>query len=210
MKKYLSTSNSKLKKDKIASWGIPAYKDANGELTCPMAGQCAKAEGCYALQGTYKWSNVAKAYQDRYELSKSDNFINTIDSEIKASKSIKIIRLHDSGDFYNKKYLNDWLDIINKNPGIQFYTYTKMVSMFKGLDLPGNFTVIYSYGGKQDHLIDPNVDRHSKVFSSHEEMMSAGYVDTTERDINAIGPNHRIGLVYHGAKSKAWNTKEVA
>jgi hypothetical protein len=86
-----------------------------------------------------------------------------------------------------------------------------MVPIFKDLTkqgkIPNNFTLIYSYGGLADSLIDPNTDRHSAVFDSIESLTMAGYSDTTENDLSAIGENHRIGLVYHGHKGKAWQAK---
>jgi hypothetical protein len=53
-------------------------------------------------------------------------------------------------------------------------------------------------------------DRHARVFQNRADMIAAGYQDTTTNDINAMGDNPKIGLVYHGAKSKAWNTERTA
>src|SRR3990167_1907443 len=152
MKNYLSTANSKLRKDNIAVFGIPAFRSKSGESTCPNAAACVK--GCYARQGAYVWSNVAKAYEDRYQLTKSSEFVAIISAELNRRKSIKIVRIHDSGDFYSADYLLKWIKICENNPNIQFYTYTKMVQYFNySEDLPINLKVIYSFGGKQDHMI---------------------------------------------------------
>lgn len=202
MKNYLSMNNTKLKRDGIAVFGIPAYKAQDGMLTCPAAKDCIK--GCYARQGTFTWSNVNQAYENRLELTKQINFVDTIVNELDRRKTIKIVRIHDSGDFYNKEYLNKWLEIINKKPNIRFYAYTKMIPLFLGLKLPKNFTVIYSYGGKFDSEIDTSKDRHSKVFNSLSELKKHKYSDVTTNDIKAMGKSNKIGLVYHGAKSKAW------
>lgn len=197
---YLSMNNSKLKRDGIAVFGIPAYKSKDGFLTCPGAKAC--ITGCYAKQGAYVWSNVAQAYENRLALTRSPEFVSTIVNELKRRKSIKTVRIHDSGDFYSREYLDNWLKIINSLSHVKFYAYTKMLPLFQGLTLPPNFTVIYSFGGKFDSQIDTNKDRHSKVFATVKEMKQAKYVDTTTRDINAIGKNNRIGLVYHGSKGK--------
>lgn len=203
LKNYLST-NSKLKRDGIFSFGIPAYKSATGMLTCPAALTCIK--GCYARNGTYNFPSVKSAQEKRLELTKDrELFIAVIDTELRKRK-VKILRIHDSGDFYSKAYLDTWLTIISLNPNIQFYAYTKMVPLFKGLKLPANFTVIYSEGGKYDKQIDTANDRHSRVFSDISELKQANYADTTTNDINAIGKNKRIGLVYHGVESKKWRT----
>lgn len=203
LKNYLST-NSKLKRDGIFSFGIPAYKSTTGMLTCPAALTCIK--GCYARNGTYNFSSVKNAQEKRLELTKDKElFIAVIDTELR-KKKVKILRIHDSGDFYSKAYLDTWLAIIELNPNVRFYAYTKMIPLFKGLKLPANFTVIYSEGGKYDAQIDTANDRHSRVFSSIDALKSENYANTTQNDINAIGDNKRIGLVYHGVKSKEWST----
>lgn len=199
------TQNSKIKDIsgvKTFNWGIPAYQSVTGLKTCPNAAACAK--GCYATMGAYKFSNVAKVFESRLKLSLSPNFIKIIDDEIKRRK-IKRLRIHDSGDFYSKKYLEDWLKIMRANPNTVFYAYTKAVSMIKeyqadGL-LPTNFVVIFSFGGTEDKLINKDKDRHSWVFSSVEALNQAGYSDAHLDDAVALGQNHKIGLVYHGTKS---------
>lgn len=72
--------------------------------------------------------------------------------------------------------------------------------MFKGeavrAAMPSNFHVLFSTGGKQDHLIDPDVDRHADVFPSLEALVAAGYSDQGADDRDAILlPTTRIGIV---------------
>lgn len=208
MKKYLST-NEKLKRDGIYSFGIPALKAADGSFTCPNASQC--AIGCYARQGRYAMPNVKQAQETRLALTKSPEFISTINNELAKTKAVKIVRIHDSGDFYNENYLASWESIALANPKIQFYAYTKMVELVKKHQalklIPNNLKIIFSYGGKQDDLIVKNIDAHSRVFSSLKELKAAKYINTTKRDINAL-KGIKIGLVYHGFKSRIWSTEK--
>lgn len=198
----LLTRNSKIKKSekRTFNFGIPAYQSASGFKTCPNAGACAK--GCYALAGAYRFSNVAQAFERRLETVQSPDFIQLMLREIDVNKAERI-RIHDSGDFFNEEYLYKWLTIIELRPNVEFYAYTKMVSMFKRLTnkLPKNFTVIYSFGGTEDGLIDVNSDRHSLVFESIEQLNAAGYADASNQDDVALGANPKIGLVYHGTKN---------
>lgn len=207
MKHYLST-NDKLKRNGIYSFGIPAFKDMAGNFTCPNAAKC--AIGCYARQGRYAMPNVKNAQETRLALTKSPEFVATINSEIQKRKGIKIVRIHDSGDFYDISYFDDWLKIAIANPKIKFYAYTKMISMVKlytkGATLPKNIKIIFSFGGKQDALIDTAKDSHSKVFSSLGELKRNGYTDVTKFDIKAIKAL-KVGLVYHGFKSRTWSTE---
>lgn len=198
------TQNTKMKKSsgvKIYNWGIPAFKSNTGFKTCPMAGIC--ATGCYATQGAYRFSNVAKVFEKRLALTKSPEFVDVIDAEIKRRK-IKRIRIHDSGDFYSLSYFLMWRNIMHRNPDVEFYAYTKMVRMLKALQnkdaLPNNFTLIYSYGGKQDNLIDVNTDRHSKVFESISDIPSQ-YINASDDDNLALTTNKNIALIYHGVKN---------
>lgn len=205
MKNLLSFSNSKLKQDSIFTWGIPAGESKTGIITCPNAGACKR--GCYAMQGFYVMPSVAVAQEARLSLALSPVFVDTIDAEIKRRK-VKRLRIHDSGDFFSVGYTNSWLEIIRRNPGVRFYAYTKMVSFFKARQklLPSNFHVIFSEGGTQDSKINQEKDRHSRVFATVGELKRAGYSDAHKRDKPSLLGHQRIGLVYHGAPSRAWET----
>ena len=196
----LLTRNSKIKKSKkrTFNFGIPAFKSASGMFTCPNAGACAK--GCYALAGAYRFSNVAKTFEARLVVTLSNDFVDAMLKEIDNCKAERI-RIHDSGDFYSEEYLHRWLKIIKARPNVEFYAYTKMVTMLKFHELPKNFTVIFSFGGTQDKLIDVTKDRHSLVFESVADLKRAGYADASNQDDIALGKNPRIGLVYHGTKN---------
>jgi hypothetical protein len=202
---YLSFTNSKLKVDDIFTWGIPAGEPKTGIITCPNAGSCAK--GCYAMQGFYVMPNVAKKQEERLALALSASFVDVIDAEIKARK-VKRLRIHDSGDFFSVSYTNKWIEVMRRNPGVRFYAYTKMVTFFKAREkvLPDNFHVIYSEGGKQDGKINLSVDRHSRVFPSIEQLKAAKYSDASKRDYVSLMGKKLVGLVYHGAPSRAWET----
>ena len=201
--------NSKMKKSTgiIYNFGIPNFKSASGFITCPNASKC--VSGCYAGQGTYNFKNVKNSYERRLELTFKPEFVSIINAEINLLKVLHkgqslSIRIHDSGDFYNYEYLAKWLNIISMNPDVNFYAYTKQVSMFKNTELHRflkNYTLIYSMGGKEDHLINLNTDRHSMVFETLAELNEAGYINASNDDAIAFNSeNKKIGLVYHGVK----------
>ena len=200
----LLTQNSKLKRTskelnvRVFNFGIPAYKSASGKLTCPMAQECVKF--CYAKKGAYIWSNVQPAFEKRYQLSKTDSFISKMMDEIDKKKP-DYVRVHDSGDYYSKKYLQKWIDIAIMNPKVKFYSYTNCVDMLKNVDLPNNYDIIYSDSGKQKHLIDQSKDRHTKIFHDHNELLSSAYVDASKIDLYATKwfnkDNINVGLLAH-------------
>jgi hypothetical protein len=199
----LLTQNSKLKKTskslglRVFNFGIPAYKSASGKLTCPFADACVKF--CYAKKGAYIWSNVQPAFEKRYQLSKTDDFVNIMNQEI-AKKRPDYVRVHDSGDYYSKAYLDKWLAVVIHNPNVRFYSYTNCVEMLKNANLPDNYDIIFSDSGKQKHMIDETKDRHTRIFHSHNELVSAGYTDASNIDLMAtkwFNKTNKVGLIFH-------------
>lgn len=211
----LLSQNSKMKKSsqngtEIYNFGIPAFRSETGLITCPKAKQCVK--GCYAKSGTYLFSNVKRAYEERLKVTQSSSFVDLMVAEInlKLTQATSrqhncLIRIHDSGDFYDMSYIAKWLIIMEKMPACNFYAYTKQVVLFKEIarlgKLPKNFTIVYSLGGFEDNHIDQEIDRHAKVFQNEADLIAAGYVNGTDDDRVAVsGKSNKIGLIYHGVK----------
>ena len=200
MNHYL-TQNAKMRRSsgpRTFAFGIPAYRSSSGFVTCPAAGECARA--CYARRNHYTFSVVKRAQETRLELTQSEDFVPVISREIERRR-IESVRIHDSGDFYSPKYLNKWLAVMARHPDVRFYSYTKRVALMKRYReegrLPANFTVIYSYGGTEDRLIERDNDRHSFIFKTQDEATAQGYCDASRDDAMATGSNHRVGLVFH-------------
>lgn len=190
----LFTRNGKLKKASAytVNFGIPALK------TCPMKDICGKY--CYANKGAYVWPVVKKAYEHRFEQTKRADFPQVAVKTLSKKRKLEAVRIHDSGELYNKEYLYKWFKIAENMPDKTFYVYTKQVKLVKDnwSNKPKNFIVIFSLGGKQDHLIDQNIDRHSKIFKTEKELLQSGYVNATINDSIAWNSdNKKIGLVLH-------------
>lgn len=200
------TQNGKLKKTsketgfRVFNFGIPAYKTQSGKLTCPFADKCIKF--CYAQKGAYSWGNVKPAFEKRYQLTKDENFISLMVDAIK-SKKVDYLRVHDSGDYYSKKYLLSWFEIANNLPYVRFYSYTNSVKLIKDNKhlQPYNFSFIFSDSGKQVNLINKDVDRYTRIFKSETELTKAGFINASKVDLFASSHynrnNNKIGLIYH-------------
>lgn len=183
---------------KVFNFGIPAYKSVTGKMTCPMADSC--VEFCYARKGSYIWGNVKPAYEWRLEQTRRDDFVDLMNKEIASKRQIDYVRIHDSGDFYSPKYLAKWVKIAKDNPKVRFYAYTNMVALFKRTILPSNFDVIFSDSGKQKHMIDRTIDRHTRIFFSPEGLISSGYTNASKIDLYAtkwFNKTNKVGLMYH-------------
>ncbi len=191
-----STGNSKLKKLKTVSFNLPAFRSADGFHVCPKAGGCATV--CYARQGYYVMPAVAATREFNLKIVRKSlkTFIKQATADLTKLKH-KIVRLHDSGDFFSQAYLNAWIEVIKAHPTKKFYAYTKSLHLdFSAV--PSNFQIIQSAGGIMD--VDESKS-HSRIFASHDDMVAAGYEDGNETDQAAIDGVQRIGLVYHGSKS---------
>lgn len=199
----LITQNGKLKKTskltglRVYNFGIPAFQDEDGKRTCPFAGACAKF--CYAQKGAYVWSNVSPAFQFRYLATKCDSFVDKMTAEL-IKKRVDILRVHDSGDYYSKKYIDKWLTIAKRLPNVRFYSYTKSIPLFLDLDIPDNYDIIFSEGGTRDDLINYHHHRHARIFDDYDAMNQAGYVNAMESDLMAtkwFNDSNKVGLVMH-------------
>ena len=207
--KKLLSQNSELRPDGIFNWSLPAFgvRLTNGTTmnVCPNAG--AFASFCYARNGTYNFSNVKGRHiaNLEYILEEPEAWFNQMLEEVQKPKMAgKFIRIHDAGDFFSEKYLNLWLQIAIQTPEVTFYCYTKEVSMFKRVvepNCPPNFRYLYSMGGKEDHLIDKENDRHAEVFPDDAAILDAGYSNQDASDLLAITlPSNKIGIPANNIK----------
>jgi hypothetical protein len=199
----LLSSNSELRPDGIYNWSIPALaaKLSNGTniKTCPNAGACATV--CYARNGTYNFSNVKGRHVKNLEYILEDPqgwFAQMLEEVSKPKMRGKHVRIHDAGDFFSEDYLRMWLKLARLVPEVTFYCYTKEVSMFKRVlseGCPNNFKYLFSMGGKEDHLIDKENDRHAEVFPDDAAILDAGYMNQSASDLLAITlPTNKVGI----------------
>ena len=204
--KKLLTQNSELKPDGIFNWTLPAFgvtlTDGTNMNVCPNAGACASF--CYARSGTYNFSNVKRRHIQNLEyiLEDPDGWFNQMLEEVQKPKMVgKHIRIHDAGDFFTEDYLRLWIKIAELTPEVTFYCYTKEVSMFKKQQFPSNFKYLFSMGGKEDHLIDLENDRHAEVFKDDAAILDAGYGNQDASDLLAITlPTNKIGIPANNIK----------
>ena len=117
-------------------------------VTCPGADVCAAQ--CYALHGNYTQMQTKRAIAARDvfisalqdELSKRLNSDATLIASllgaafaggVRAAGFGEIVRLHDSGDFSDEKYLAAWLVAAKLLPDKKIYTYTKTFPNVEGM-----------------------------------------------------------------------------
>ncbi len=192
-----SEGNSKVSKLDAVSFGIPAFKSADGFKTCPKAGACAAV--CYARQGFYTMDNVQATREHNLAKARGDlrEFVRMAVEDLQ-TMTYKLVRIHDSGDFFSQDYLSAWVEIAKRNPGKTFYAYTKSLHLDYSA-LPSNFKLVQSEGGLMDASID-KTRPHSRIFRSDYARRQAGYGHGSNTDTLAIRGEVKIGLIYHGQK----------
>jgi hypothetical protein len=193
-----SKGNTKLEKLDTVSFNLPAFKSADGFKVCPKAGACATV--CYARQGRYVMPNVAKSREFNLAIVRdSVERFEALAAEDLGRIRNRIVRVHDSGDFFSQRYLDAWFRLAERFPEKKFYAYTKSLHLdWSGC--PGNFQLIQSVGGLMDDAIDKRKS-HSRIFASHHDRIKAGYVNGNKDDQPAIDGERAIGLVYHGVRN---------
>lgn len=206
--------NAKLTKT-IATFSLPSG------YTCPFAKDCKSfveiVDGhkkivqskdckfrCYSASLELVFSNLYKLTRYNFDLLKNSKSMK--DLIIESLKKVKedIIRIHVSGDFFNKEYFKAWIEAINNYPNKIFYAYTKCVKyVVEEKDkIPKNFIITCSYGGKYDNLISKYNLKNVKVYFSEEEANKDNRLIDHD-DSLALDPNVKeFGLLLHGMQAK--------
>lgn len=206
--------NSKLGKN-VVVFNLPAghhcpfakdclsYSDRNtGKIT---DGKHTKFR-CYAASEEARHPNVRASrwhnYQTLKNAGKDANSIADIIIRNLPSRS-NIIRIHSSGDFFHQEYFDAWLLVASHFPDKLFYSYTKSIRYWltRKNDIPENFILTASFGGKEDHLILHNNLRYSKVVNSVEEADSLS-LELDHNDLLAQKSGNSFALLIHGTQPK--------
>ncbi|NML55172.1 hypothetical protein HHL19_35400 [Streptomyces sp. R302] len=191
-------------------WTLPAWAgklpDGRNYNTCPGASACAPL--CYARTGTYRFRTVKAAHEANLMMVLDDlpGWEAAMKAELqhKRYRGGKFVRCHDAGDFFSVEYLQAWLRIFRATPDVTFYAYTKSIPMFLEHvkpNPPPNFKWVFSLGGRWDHLIDLETERHVDVFPDEASVEEAGYTSRGDLGdlVSILGPR-RVGLPANNIK----------
>lgn len=113
------------------TFGLPAGKD----FSCPnQTPTCAKV--CYAgkLEKVYKgvrnvlisnWEQLKDANRDEMIVLLND-MIADFKKDCDKRNAEKLFRIHWDGDFFSDEYAYAWKQVINNNPDVKFWVYTRV------------------------------------------------------------------------------------
>jgi len=129
---------------------------------------------------------------------KMNNFIKRFPEKV--NEPVRF-RIHSSGDFFSQNYFNAWLEVAKLFPKIIFYAYTKSINFVveRINDIPSNFKITASMGGKFDNLIKEYNLKYSDVVFSEEEARERGL--TIDHD-DSLGWKYdkSFALLLHGTQ----------
>tara|TARA_B100000242_G_scaffold169126_2_gene121023 strand:+ start:539 stop:1270 length:732 start_codon:yes stop_codon:yes gene_type:complete len=168
---------------------------------------------CFAASEELRYPNVFKSRKYNYDLINSyvikkdlKGLTDLINRSIQANrKNITKVRIHESGDFYNRLYLEAWKNVAELNKDLIFYCYSKSLLFFpSNRSIPNNFYMTASYGGKYDYLIDRGYfKRFSKVVFSEDEATKLGLsIDKDDSHCYEDKGKNGFALLLHGMQEK--------
>lgn len=193
----LTKGNKKLSR-KVGIFSLPAVK------TCPNCGECCAS--CYALLEEQRFPTCREKRQQNYEMTKLPQFHRLMANEIIAMK-LDIVRIHESGDFYDGAYVGEWIALAMSLPTVQFYGYSKCFDKF-GIDsalrefnkLP-NVNIINSMTplGK-NYGSEEYCDRLVKEYGYH--LCKLPHNGKCMEDCKACLTESKVCFVAHGSRKK--------
>ena len=226
----MSKGNKKLPKTTLI------YSHSAG-LTCPGANSCkafVTIKGdkkvlnrgneslftCFAASEELRYPNVYKARKYNFDLINSyvlkndlKGLTDLINRSIQSNRrNITKVRIHESGDFYNRLYLEAWKNVAELNKDLIFYCYSKSLLFFPtNRSIPRNLYVTASYGSKYDFLIDRGYfKRFSKVVFSEEEATKLGLsIDKDDSHCYEDKGKNGFALLLHGMQEKGSASAEA-
>lgn len=183
--------------DKVDPQTAKLIPNPNAKFRCFAA----NSELIFPTVRTKRWNNfnLIRLHKTENEIAKLITVSLFADS--KATKA-PIVRIHTSGDFFNQSYFNAWLKVAKAMPEKTFYAYTKSLKFWvaKLGEIPANFHLTASYGGKNDDLIEKFNLKNVKVVFSLEEAKEKG-LEIDHDDSHAFDPDcHEFALLIHGTQ----------
>jgi len=111
------------------------------------------------------------------------------------------VRIHVAGDFFSQEYFDAWVAVACLNKDLIFYAYTKSIPFYLARldELPNNFRITISQGGRFDGMIKEGTKRAIVVYSEKEAKEKGLRLD--HNDSKAYGKSKKdFALLIHGTQ----------
>ena len=187
--------------------------------TCPFALDCmSKADRitgkitdgkfttfrCFSASDEARSPSARKQRWDNFELLRRLDFEDMVTLLMESLPAkMDICRVHVGGDFFNQCYFDAWLQVARLNPTKTFYAYTKSIPYWINNlnNIPANFILNGSRGGRMDNLIDEYDLKVAEVVLSLEEAEEKELpIDNDE--FFALNNQGNFALLIHGTQPK--------
>jgi len=218
-----SQGNSKLGKhihtiSLLSGWSCPYAKDCLSKAHVDKdTGKKHLVDGkdtkfrCFSASQEVLYKNTYLQREHNFNLVKKlkkDAIVTIIKDSM--PKNATTIRIHVGGDFFNQEYFDAWLQVAKDMPDVLFYAYTKaLVLWVKRIDeIPTNFKLNASKGGKNDDLIEKHNLKQAIVVYSEKQAEDLG-LEIDHDDTHAYKDDKSFALLVHGSQPKGSEASEA-
>jgi hypothetical protein len=201
--------------DLPAGWTCPSAQDckskANRETGKITDGKDCKFR-CYAVSAESAFTSARKMRWHNFDLLKDAKTTYRMTQLILVSlpENAEIVRIHTSGDFYNKAYFEAWQNVAVLRPDVIFYGYTKQAQYLEDANMPENMHIFVSEGGK-NNAYAKNEPRVFVTFTKDND----GKIEIQNTRINVYndvkselhilsGNRENFALLVHGTQPKGF------
>lgn len=200
--------------DLVAGFTCPFAKDC-GDKVDPVTGKMIfnpKAKfRCFAATSELISSAARRKRWHNFELLKTAKtaekmaqlIIDSLNADKKTATAPKV-RVHSSGDFFNQTYFDAWMLVAKAMPEKTFYAYTKSLKFWIARlhEIPENFHLTASRGGKTDNLIEKHDLKNVEIVFNEEEAIVKG-IEIDHNDSHCWDKNcKKFALLIHGVQLK--------
>ena len=210
LEEYLSDRRVIVTFDLLSGWTCPGAKDCRARVIVTEGKRSIQETDdtvyrCFSASQEAAFPSVYDMRQRNFNVLRhlsSSQMVDAIGTALPPRAGI--VRLHVAGDFFAQSYFRAWAEIARLHPALLFYTYTKSLRYWVAHrpQLPQNFILTASYGGRDDALIRSERLRFVRVIMRKGE---AGRLEIDHDDSHAADPTRRrksFALLIHGVQPK--------
>jgi hypothetical protein len=164
------------------AYSIPASRCNVGSRLAKVKGSV--CEGCYALKGMYRFGNVQKALEKRYQSLADTRWVNSMALLI-SNQSKDFFRWHDSGDIQSIDHLHKIVQVCKLTPDTKHWLPTREYKLVEDY--------INQYGSIPSNLVI-RLSAHKVNFPAPEKLakrlgVQTSSVTTSKDDFTCKAPN---------------------
>lgn len=212
MVQSISFQNGNAKLDGIVTFSIPSGHSCPGARVClskadRQTGHITDGPEttfrCFSASQEAGFPTVRRSRWNNFEALRAAKTRQGMVAVILAAlPAAPLIRVHVAGDFFNQAYFDAWMDVARKRPESVFYAYTKSLAYWVQGEVPKNFRLVASRGGRLDFMIDAKGFPSATVVSHPDEARKLGLpIDHT--DEYAWGADRQdFALLLHGTQPR--------